>query len=66
MSDASSKEFYGKLSRKIKKEAKKIKKETGISHSRALDQACREVGFHNYRQFINIGNEHGLRENNKE
>lgn len=36
----------------IKRHAKKIKKETGISHHDALDQASQEAGFSNWKHFI--------------
>lgn len=37
----------------FKKEAKRIKKEKGITHSEALDQISKSLGFNNYRQVIN-------------
>lgn len=35
---------------KLKQDAKRLKKELGISHTRALEQTAKRVGFHNWHQ----------------
>lgn len=54
---------YGEMERKllasfsydrIKKRAKKIKKEKGLKHHEALDEAAKESGFHNFREVVNL------------
>lgn len=37
----------------LKRQAKNLKKQQGISHNAALDQAARMVGFHNWNHFVN-------------
>lgn len=44
---------YSKMENKIKKEAKKLKKEMGIQHSKALDIVAQKYGYQNYRHFLN-------------
>lgn len=38
---------------RIKREAKRIKKEKGCIHTRALDFAVQAHGFSNYRHYLN-------------
>lgn len=38
----------------VKRKAKKLKKsQEGLSHTAALDIVCRELGFGNYKSFLN-------------
>lgn len=47
----------------VKKLAKKIKKTIGVPHHVALDLAAQEIGFQNYKHFINDENEEPEKKN---
>lgn len=39
---------------KIKRQAKRIKKETGVQHAAALEQAAREAGYGGWSHVVNL------------
>lgn len=43
----------GNMINHIKRQAKKIRKETGIPHIKALDQAALDAGYANWKNFLN-------------
>jgi hypothetical protein len=36
----------------IKREAKQLKKATGLKHTYALDEVCRQYGFRDYKHYL--------------